>query len=66
MTSLTKSQIDKLYTMIDFEEYEEIISAKVDFTTGKCIIVIEDHEDGVTFPYMGKLDKERLNILNGE
>lgn len=67
---LNEEQIERLYMVFDFEDYEEIISAEID--NNELTIDYVDNRDGVIGhyqPYLmkhSKEDREKLNlILNG-
>ena len=73
MIQLNGEQIQRLYNVFDFEDYEEIISATIESDRGGWWeINYVDNRDGVVGcykPYFGKHskeDSEKLNIiLNG-
>lgn len=68
--ALTEEQIERLYLVFDFEDYEEIICA--DYDNGEMDIAYIDNRNGAYGHYQpyfkkhSKEDKEKLNlILNG-
>lgn len=73
MVKLNKEQLNRLYNVFDFEEYEEIVSATIESERGGYMeINYVDNRDGVVGcykPYFGKYSKEdsvKLDIiLNG-
>ena len=73
MIKLNENQIQRLYMVFDFEEYEEIVSATMDCDRGGYMeinyINHKDNSNGCYKPYLAKHLQEDLDkvnfILNG-